>query len=586
MSERKVIIFAIIFIFVVNFFAFFLIRDINFFGCDFKTLSVVNEDLGIREIKKNHAYKFLIPENIKKHDYLLPWYAISIYKEKNFRPVSNYFLILENKIFGKNIYFYRITSAVLNIVFTILLFFLIRQIFKKYRPAFLGIAIFTLHSFNAPILTRVTEQSFQLGMIFGIISLILFIDYRHSKNLLAVLFSLIFLVLGILSREIIIIFPLIFFTYDMIFDKKEGEELSKRIARNSLFYIFSGIIMLAAISHYIHNGYGEIHGHNFISRGDQLLSHFFNSFMAYIPGFTFNIPPLKLTANHAMVIFIIFVISISLYIPAFFVKDLRSKEFNFGLSVFLISIIFILPFEPKIRLAYMALFGYSILSTAYIMRLIKKFKKRWLFRTYSIMFKIVLPVIVFFFLIKLDIKYYFSLPQTQMIQSLIKLEDKIPKGANVYLIDTKRKNAQWDLIYGVRFYSKRNDYKIYPLTNFPYKKKVAKQKRNSYKFKATDFNTLVIKSTHQNGFFYSNMDKKFIGKRVQLKQGAEFQKNTFTAIIDFVGGNNQVKTVSFNFDKPITDKNQIFLFWQKSEKTGKGTWVIKKFWFANFGKKK
>ncbi len=576
-SEKRVIIVAIVFIFIVNLSAFFFIKGIKFFGQDYQLLSVVTKKLGVKSIKKTNSYEFLTRENIKNHDYLAPWYVINSYKIKNFRPVSNFFLIIEHSFFGLNYYFYRIISCILNGILSVLLFFLLRLIFNRYKAALFGITIFSLHSYNTIIVSSLSGQSYQLAMIFGVLSLLLFVEYRKYDKKISMVFSLLFLILAILSREIALIFPIFFIGYDLIYRRNNKEDISRFIAGNSTYYIISGLIILGIISYYIYDSYGVIHGHNFFARGSELFSHIFYSLSVYLPGFAFNIPPIKFADNFYLILIIAFIFSVALYLPAFFNKKLRTKEFRFGFLIFIMSLIIVLPFEPDMSFVYMSLFAYAIFSTAYTMNLIKKFRRKWLFRVYALIFKILLPVAVAYLVINLDIKYYASSPQNQMIKSLLKIEDKIPQNANVYLFDTKMKDAQWDLIYGVRLYSNRNDYNIYPLTNFPYKKRFRKINRPEYSIEIPDLSTITIQNTSDSGFFYSVNDKKYISSGAQLKQGAEFSKKYFNVIIDYVGKSNKVKTVTFYFKTAIDDKKAVFLRWKQDKKDKTGHWVIQKF---------
>lgn len=150
-----------------------------------------------------------------------------------YRPITILFFSLDYSVWKLNPFGYHLTDLILHILVSVLVFFLIRFLTNgKQGTAWLSAIIFTTH----PILVLIVPAILRLDIIptlFLLLSLLLFLKHlstvSHKKYLL--LFSILFYVLALGSKEIAIILPPLIFSYLMIFSFPDEEPFKNRLVQ-------------------------------------------------------------------------------------------------------------------------------------------------------------------------------------------------------------------------------------------------------------------------------------------------------------------------------------------------------------------
>ena len=102
---------------------------------------------------------------------------------------------------------YHLTSDAIHIFNSILVFWLIRQIFKRKLLAFLVSILFLVHPLQTEAITYISGRGDALVAMFMLLALLVFAKNQTALSFKLYALSITFLVLGLLSRETGIIFP-------------------------------------------------------------------------------------------------------------------------------------------------------------------------------------------------------------------------------------------------------------------------------------------------------------------------------------------------------------------------------------------
>lgn len=136
-------------------------------------------------------------------------------KSNYYRPLLFFTFAFNYMIAGIKPLAYHLTSNSIHIFNGILVFWLIKSIFKKRLLAFLVSVLFLVHPLQTEAITYISGRGDSLAAMFMLLALILFHRAETSGECwlgVKKILSIIFLVLGLLSRETGIIFPVLALT--------------------------------------------------------------------------------------------------------------------------------------------------------------------------------------------------------------------------------------------------------------------------------------------------------------------------------------------------------------------------------------
>ncbi|MEK7217708.1 MAG: hypothetical protein AAB640_01565 [Patescibacteria group bacterium] len=141
-----------------------------------------------------------------------------------YRPFLFFTFALNYIISGIKPFSYHLFNNLIHIANGLLIFILVYKIFKKKLFVFLASLIFLIHPLQTEAITYVSGRGDALVTFFMLLALLFF--YKAENNSLdgtsiKKIFSLIFLVLGLLSRETAIIFPFLALVFYISFISKE-----------------------------------------------------------------------------------------------------------------------------------------------------------------------------------------------------------------------------------------------------------------------------------------------------------------------------------------------------------------------------
>jgi hypothetical protein len=137
-----------------------------------------------------------------------------------YRPIASFSYSIDYLIWKLNPLGYHLTDLLLHIIASILVFLLIRSLTEgKPITAWIGAIIFTTHPILVEIVPANARRHDILFSIFIMLALLMFRKYSISKfkQHVFLIFSILFYLLALGSKEIAVIFPFLILFYLMIF---------------------------------------------------------------------------------------------------------------------------------------------------------------------------------------------------------------------------------------------------------------------------------------------------------------------------------------------------------------------------------
>ncbi|HOK39909.1 MAG TPA: tetratricopeptide repeat protein [bacterium] len=260
-----------------------------------------------------------------------------------YRPIVTLSYLIDFYFWKLNPFGFHITNIILHLLNSFLIFYFIFILFKNENFAFVSAFIFALHPIHTENVSWISGRTDLIVSIFFFLSLIFYIIARNKNSLFYLIFSFLFFLFALLSKEIAYILPLvIFFIEYYIFSNK----------KNSLYYFLFFLLFL-----FIFLFFRFIFVKNISS---------FNFYYAFINFQTFIIKALPL-----YLLKLIFPFNLNIHIP---INLLQINFLNFALFIiifFIIILLFLLlkKFSNKIFMFAYLFFLFSLLPVSNIINI-------------------------------------------------------------------------------------------------------------------------------------------------------------------------------------------------------------------------
>ncbi|UCH95028.1 MAG: hypothetical protein JSV88_32900 [Candidatus Aminicenantes bacterium] len=207
---------------------------------------------------------------------------------KFYRPIAVLSYGIDYLIWKLNPLGYHLTDLMLHIFASVLVFLLIRFLTAgKQITAWIGAIVFTLHPILVESVPVNARRHDILASIFIMLAFLMFLEYRSEefKHKLFLIFSILFYLLALGSKEIALIFPLLIFCYLMVFGsagKKPFWGVLNFIIKKCFPYLMVTLIFILWRS-YVLQGIGGY------TRAAADRSAFFQDFITIITNYFLNL---------------------------------------------------------------------------------------------------------------------------------------------------------------------------------------------------------------------------------------------------------------------------------------------------------
>lgn len=180
----------------------------------------------------------------------ITWAFGSIYGQFWF-PLTWLSWMLDYQIYGLNAGGYHLTNVILHVLCSVLLFGLFhRMTGAVWRSAFVA-AFFALHPLRVESVAYISERSDVLSSFFGILTLYLYVYYTEKPALRRYLSVLICFILGLMSKPIVLTFPLIMILIDYWplgrFQSQRGNLVLWQLREKTPFFFCSAIFSMITL---------------------------------------------------------------------------------------------------------------------------------------------------------------------------------------------------------------------------------------------------------------------------------------------------------------------------------------------------
>lgn len=172
---------------------------------------------------------------------------------KYYRPIVSSSYNIDYAIWQLNPFGYHLTNLLIHLIATLILFRLLQILFYKYKygtlAALLGTIIFAVHPIHTEAVSWVSGRTDSFVTLFFFAAFLYYLKYINFDNTnkqdepkyLAL--SLIFYALGLLTKEMIITFPVVIILFDWIYRQQPLSKVLKNF-KTYLYFIVLSIVYL------------------------------------------------------------------------------------------------------------------------------------------------------------------------------------------------------------------------------------------------------------------------------------------------------------------------------------------------------
>ena len=171
---------------------------------------------------------------------------------KYYRPVVSTTYTIDYALWGLSPKGFHLTNLLIHLIACLLLFAVLNEMFKKYKygtfASLISTLIFAAHPVHTEAVSWVSGRTDSLVTLFFFASFLYYIKFSDKKKNSFLILSLVYYVLGLLSKEMIVTLPVIIILFDFIYKKKNIREIYSNRKVYSYFFI---VIFIYLIVRYI-----------------------------------------------------------------------------------------------------------------------------------------------------------------------------------------------------------------------------------------------------------------------------------------------------------------------------------------------
>ena len=316
-----------------------------------------------------------------------------------YRPIVSTLYTVDYAIWGLNPMGFHITNIIIHVISCLLLFAILMQLFGDYKyrilASLIAALIFTAHPIHTEAVSWISGRTDSLVTLFFFAAFLFYIKFIKSiknceeqdtdgtvksgfQKYKFLIFSLLFYFFGLLSKEMIITFPVVIILYDFIYRKKTLSYIKENlniyisiVAVTIVYLILRYIVLIDVVER---ETYAYFYGMDFVTVTATMLKtvpmYFKLLFVPINLLYHYNgfIPDSNSFFDINVILSILF-IALLIYLSVFFYK--RHSVISFCLLFFIVSLIPVMNIVPTMnlmaeRFLYITSFSLSILI-AYLM---------------------------------------------------------------------------------------------------------------------------------------------------------------------------------------------------------------------------
>lgn len=138
-----------------------------------------------------------------------------------YRPMQLVVYTTVHSLFGFQPWAFLLTNVLFHLAAGVLIFLLIKKIFKKNLLAFLTALFWIIHPVQTEAVTYISGIADPLFVFFSLISFNFYLNFRQKRQGYFLAFSLVFFILALLSKETAVVLPGLLILYEFLFNSTE-----------------------------------------------------------------------------------------------------------------------------------------------------------------------------------------------------------------------------------------------------------------------------------------------------------------------------------------------------------------------------
>ncbi len=170
-----------------------------------------------------------------------------------YRPLVSSTYAIDYAIWGLNPYGFHLTNILIHVISCLLLLSILIRLFAKYEhgllAALIGALVFAAHPIHTEAVSWISGRTDSLVTLFFFASFLMYMKFTEDENgKLPMYLSLLFFVLGLLSKEMIVTMPVFILLYDFVLRKKDIEYFKKNLAA---YIAFAAVTLIFLFVRYL-----------------------------------------------------------------------------------------------------------------------------------------------------------------------------------------------------------------------------------------------------------------------------------------------------------------------------------------------
>lgn len=161
-----------------------------------------------------------------------------------YRPVSFLTIIFDNRLWGEEPFGYHLTNLFFHLFNVILIFYISVRLTDSPLVSFISALLFTIHPVHTEAITYISGRSDPICVFFILASFLCYIksvNPENSRRLAYYAGSMLLFILGLLSKEIAIVFPFIILAYNGLY---LNTSFKKALKKNTPFFVALALFLL------------------------------------------------------------------------------------------------------------------------------------------------------------------------------------------------------------------------------------------------------------------------------------------------------------------------------------------------------
>ena len=166
-----------------------------------------------------------------------------------YRPVVILSYMLDYKIWGLNAKGFHYTNILLHSINSVLLFLIVYHICAGLFFSLCCGLIFSIHPVQSESVIWISGRTDLFGVMFFFLSFYLYLLYKNKNNKIMLTLSLIFYALGVLSKEFVLLLPVLLLCFDYIYSGEKNKtiflnyRLFSHFITGLLYFIFRKLVL-------------------------------------------------------------------------------------------------------------------------------------------------------------------------------------------------------------------------------------------------------------------------------------------------------------------------------------------------------